>query len=277
MRLSITLTAAAVAILTTTCGAQAQETNFGSWSGFYGGAQIGYGWGDSNGHIEGEFEKVYDLVPDIGASAGQRARDATLDNGYSSSVNGLLGGVHVGGNLQVSGFVFGFEGDYDWSSADGSKSLSPEVSINGATQTALDNGTTSIVGDPKVNIDSELENVASIRGRLGYGTSKFLVYGTAGWAVADANVSVTSVNPTAGFPGGKFSVSDTLSGYVVGGGVEYRLSQSISLRTEVLHYNLGSLKYEFESEVASNNIEEAEGKQDFEFTQVRAGLSFHLN
>jgi opacity protein-like surface antigen len=75
---------------------------------------------------------------------------------------------------------------------------------------------------------------------------------------------------------GSFAASKTLNGYVWGGGVEYMITRQLSLRLEALHYDLGSLSYEAE-ETEGNAIEAAEGSVSFDFTQVRAGLSVHLN
>lgn len=267
----------AAVLLAIGTSAAVAEDGVPSWSGFYGGAHIGYGWGERNGEIAGEFEKIFDVVPDLGVNPGQRARDGEVEEEYTSRLEGILGGFHVGGNLQLNSFVFGFEGDYDWSGVDTSKSFDPEIGLNAATAAAIANGTARIEGDPKINYSAGLDDVASIRGRVGFATEKYLIYATAGWAAAEAKISVSS-QAAPGFPSGSFSTSDTLDGYVIGGGVEYRLSRYISLRAEALHYDLGSLKYEFESEdAATNNIEELEGKQDFAFTQVRAGLSLHLN
>lgn len=251
----------------------------GGWTGFYGGAHIGYGSGDSDGTISGEFEKVYDLVPDIGTTAGRRARDAELEDATSNHVlDGVLGGLHVGGNVQFSNFVFGVEGSYDWTDVNGEKSLVPEASINAETQTALDNNLTELEGNPTVRVSTDIDDIASIRGRIGVVTSNALIYATGGWAWADAAVSVASLDPAPGFPAGAFSASDDLSGYVIGGGVEFKVSRNFAIRAELLYFDLGSISYEFESDdPATNNIEEAVGKQEIDLTQIRVGATYYLN
>jgi outer membrane immunogenic protein len=264
-------------------GALADDDGFGSWTGLYGGAQVGYGWGDSNGAIEGEVEKVFERKEHVTTSStpmGNIARDGALDDEYSTSNEGWLGGVHVGGNLQFHAIVFGVEGDYDWSSVSGDTTIDVKVRET-ETVPVYDTPT------PTANIRSEIDGIASIRGRLGFATPQWLIYGTAGWAWADASVSVADTNPmVAEFPDvpfthGSFTASEYLNGYVYGGGVEYMITRQLSLRVEALHYDLGSLSYAFNAEEAgveeTNNIEEAEGEQDFELTQVRAALSFHFN
>lgn len=271
--------------------AVADEQGFGSWTGLYGGGQIGHGWGDSDGQIEGEVEKVFERIThtkaldDPTVTRGNITRDGALDDAYSTSNRGVLGGVHVGGNLQLNMFVFGIEGSYDWSGVDGST----DVAVGVRSQ---DVGVVIPEPTPVTTISSDIDDIASIRGRVGIANDKWMLYGTAGWAWADASVSVLARNPMATkfadvdfadnpLTGGSFSSSKVLNGYVIGGGVEYMITRQLSLRAEVLHYDLGSIKYAFEAEEAgveeTNNIEEAEGEQDFGLTQVRAAVSVHFN
>jgi outer membrane immunogenic protein len=63
-----------------------------TWTGFYVGGQIGYGWGTSNSHI-------------VGTGFGQ-----------GNSPDGVVGGAHVGYNYQINQFVVGLEGDVDGTS-----------------------------------------------------------------------------------------------------------------------------------------------------------------
>ena len=70
---------------------------FFTWNGFYVGINAGYGFGHS---------KWTDTVTQV--STG------------SFNVKGPLVGGTVGYNLQLGGFVFGLEGDFDWSNIKGS-------------------------------------------------------------------------------------------------------------------------------------------------------------
>jgi outer membrane immunogenic protein len=63
-----------------------------TWTGFYVGGQIGYGWGTSNSYNPG------------------------TGLGQSNNPNGVLGGAHVGYNYQINQFVAGLEGDVDGTS-----------------------------------------------------------------------------------------------------------------------------------------------------------------
>ncbi len=68
-----------------------------TWSGFYVGAQAGYGWG----------------------------KDKWADDGETGSFspNGVLGGVHAGYNWQSGALVYGVEGDLEYSNQREKKTL----------------------------------------------------------------------------------------------------------------------------------------------------------
>lgn len=71
------------------------------WSGFYAGAQLGYGWGHVDSH------------------------DAFIPNGFSDwadswKSDGVLGGIHLGYNQAFNSIVLGVEGDIEASGVSGS-------------------------------------------------------------------------------------------------------------------------------------------------------------
>src|SRR6516164_8026881 len=73
-----------------------------TWSGCYVGGNVGGLWAgtDWTDQIPGD--------PFFGSDFGRQR------------VNGGLGGAQVGCNYQIGGWVFGIQGDYDWSQATGS-------------------------------------------------------------------------------------------------------------------------------------------------------------
>src|ERR1035438_8530934 len=73
-----------------------------SWTGFYIGGDIGYGWGTSDGT----------LTNSVGA----------FPIPYSADPNGIIGGGFLGYNYQINQFVVGVEAD--WQAADLSGSAS---------------------------------------------------------------------------------------------------------------------------------------------------------
>lgn len=170
------------------------------WTGFYVGGQIGYG------------EANYDGVFDSGeANPNNRAFANDLD------LSGVVGGVHVGYNLQRGNFVFGIEGDFNWTD------WSDKVTDAAAGATDF------VTGD--------VEYLATVRGRIGLAMDRSLFYVTAGVAFADSEYTAfNGGNATSG------SLDFDDVGFVVGGGVEYALTDKLSLRVQGLYYHFDDRK-----------------------------------
>jgi outer membrane immunogenic protein len=148
------------------------------WTGLYVGINGGYGFGS--------------ITPNNAALA-------------NFNTNGFLGGGTIGGNYQIGGFVFGAEGDFDYSS------------IN-TTAPGGSNYTSKWLG--------------TVRGRAGWAYDRVLFFGTAGGAFAPANfTAVPGV-----FPGG----STTMAGWTAGGGVEFAITPNWSAKAEYLYINFPS-------------------------------------
>jgi outer membrane immunogenic protein len=81
----------------------------------------------------------------------------------------------------------------------------------------------------------ELNWSAAIRGRVGYAFGRFLPYFAGGVAFGGVDVDAGSANPV--FVG---SWSDTYTGYTVGGGAEYALTDRIILRGEYRFTDFGT-------------------------------------
>ncbi len=92
--------------------------------------------------------------------------------------------------------------------------------------------------------------LASIRGRFGYALDNTLLYATGG--IAWTEFEVKGENPDFDF-----------TGYVLGAGVEHKVSNNLSLKGEVLHYR-------FDDEFDGYDIE-------LNSTVLRAGLSWNFN
>lgn len=132
----------------------------------------------------------------------------------SSTPQGVVGGGHIGYNYQVSQFVLGIEGDV----------LGTNFRNNSL---GVPSGTTYAVSLP-------IE--ASVRGRVGYAWDRVLFYATGGVAFGNINNSYFGGLLT---PGTTFSRSTTKTGYTVGGGIEYALSNNWSVRGEYRYTDFG--------------------------------------
>ncbi len=149
-----------------------------SWSGFYVGLNAGYGWGKSN---------------------WSNALGTTAD----FDVKGFVGGGTLGYNLQTGVWVFGLEGDFDYSAIKGSAPLCCET-----RNTWLGTG----------------------RVRIGYAWDRWLPFLTGGAAFGNLKMSPLV---------GGASESKTKVGWTAGAGVEYAFLGAWSAKLEYLYANLG--------------------------------------
>jgi outer membrane immunogenic protein len=185
-----------------------------SWSGVYMGVHGGYGWGDSD--IDEQPLQFLNFIP------------ASLSS--SHDIDGGLGGVQLGMNKQFGNWVVG--GEFRLSGAE----------ISGSTNDC--GGITGLIGAPAIvtfNCDTNVNWVAAALAKLGYAQDRWMVYGTAGWAVAGVDYSSSIVLipalPLLTLPSG---ANDTADGFAFGGGVEYAFTESVSFGVEYTRMELES-------------------------------------
>jgi outer membrane immunogenic protein len=174
-----------------------------SWTGWYGGFNVGGDWGRTR----------------------QRDLDGWDCTGCVNTVrpDGINGGVQLGYNWQSGSFVAGIEGD---------------VGYLGFHGNHLD---TSPVITPDTRTIARGGFDATIRGRLGIAADRSLLYLTGGAIFADVGAGVFD-NSTVNTPGLLNLTQRTgmQTGWVLGGGYEYAFSNQWSLKLEYLHFDLGS-------------------------------------
>jgi len=208
-----------------------------SWSGFYGGPQIGFGSGKTS------------TSSDLGGGLG------SIDT--SGSISGGFGGLNVGYNFQFDNIVFGPEADFKFGSQKGT-----------ASQDALVGGFLPV----NITTDANLNWTGTIGGRLGYDLNGWLFYGTAGWAFGQASIS--GVASSSGFQLGTFNTTKMVHGSAFGLGLEKRLTGNWSNWSAKLEYqrqNFGSF------DVTANTIfgpVTTTGK--ITDNVVKAGLNYHF-
>ena len=115
---------------------------------------------------------------------------------------------------------------------------------------------------------STLDWFGTVRGRVGYAFDRTLVYATGGLAYGHITDQASCTKgaqsftcPITGF--GKHETDAT--GYVVGGGAEYKFNPAWSVKAEYQYIDLGQ-----ESFFAK------EAKEDYAVSTVRAGLNYHI-
>lgn len=130
---------------------------------------------------------------------------------YVTGLNsaGVIGGVEAGYNYQIGRAVLGIEGDVSWSSL---------------------NGTTAAAPDPVAQTYSSRPNaLGTVRGRLGWAFDRLLVFGTGGAAFADLHEQFVWANNLTASPGAE------VTGWTVGGGLEYAFGDHWTAKAEYLH------------------------------------------
>ena len=204
-----------------------------TWTGLYGGINIGYGFGDNaqeTGGLGYVFQGVAPALP-LGStwSVGQ-------------DLHGVVGGGQVGYNYQLTPWlVLGLEADINATDANShSNSAVGVVDVTGPhLQTAFSTKSVDWFG--------------TVRGRVGFTLPSYpnlMVYGTGGFAygqvVHNVGFADTFFAPGAAVIGGNalgHGYSDsTKTGWTAGGGIEWSPSQfpAWSLKAEYLYVDLGS-------------------------------------
>jgi outer membrane immunogenic protein len=170
-----------------------------SWSGFYLGANAGYGTGR--------------MSADATIAAG--GLGATADLG--TDVKGFVGGGQLGYNWQMGQFVIGIEADMNFSDQKASNSVAC-LGVAGCLLT----------------VDSKIKSFETVRGRLGYTVfDRSLVYFTGGWA--RLSTSTTATATLAGVSATLLDTSNSNNGWAIGAGYEQMIWDRWSYKLEYLY------------------------------------------
>ncbi|MGU3494303.1 outer membrane protein [Xanthobacteraceae bacterium A53D] len=165
-----------------------------SWTGFYVGANAGYGWADFDSDITG-------IAP-----------------------KGWFAGLQAGYNYQfANNVVLGIETDITWGDIKADE-LFPANLIT-----------------PLQTYSSSIDYYGTIRARLGYAFDRWLPYITGGAAYARQSVNVAAFDPGFGIVAG--SDAQNHWGWVIGGGVEYAITNNVTAKIEYQYADLGTQTY----------------------------------
>jgi outer membrane immunogenic protein len=209
------------------------------WGGLYVGGHIGGLW---TGEHEADAEKYgckqrvqYGCYSYCAERGWKETKEVKFEEEDDDVT--LIGGVHVGYNWQRGAAVYGIEAD--------------------------------------VSFADEIDYLASLRARLGYASGNFLIYATAGVALAQFDndpLKVKIGNTSYSIDSGD---DDAQIGFVVGGGVEYKLRPNWSVGLEGLYYVFDD---ESSEDTVKHNYRKYKVSQedDNDFWVVRARMSYHL-
>jgi outer membrane immunogenic protein len=193
------------------------------WTGVYLGINGGFGTGNSNWS------------------------DGPVGTTGSFPTSGYLIGATAGINYQLGEYVFGIEGDGDWTNLSGN---------SGSTCGAI-----TAVLTPPVSCQTQSRWLATVRGRVGYAFDRILLFGTAGAAFGDIQ---TGLNPPSTFD------SSVEAGWTAGAGIEFAFAQSWTAKVEYLFVDLPNAA----CTTVGNCAGAAGSIVSFNESIIRAGLNF---
>ena len=205
-----------------------------TWTGFYIGANVGGGWSQLDSSI---------------TATNPRLDGLTLN--HTNEASGVVGGGQVGYNWQTGAFVIGVEADFG---GFGFSRTSDIITVNGVgLGTKVDSGF-----------------AADVTGRLGYAAGPALFYVKGGWAYFDGNLGLDYPATFASqvTNGSKSGVD----GWTIGGGIEYMLSASWSVKGEYQYFDFGSFDLHpiaLEPKFCIHS--------DLNTNVVKVGLNYHFN
>ena len=162
-----------------------------NWNGVYVGVDAGWGDGNSNW------------------------TDGTLGETGRFPISGSVVGGTVGANYQTGAYVFGIEGDLDWTNLRGGSSFSC--------------GAIADLVPPPTDCHTQSKWLGTVRGRVGYAVNSVLIYGTGGAAFGNIQ---TGLIPPSTFD------SSTEVGWTIGAGIEVGFASNWTVKVEYLFVDL---------------------------------------
>jgi opacity protein-like surface antigen len=163
------------------------------WAGFYAGAHIGGAWSNST------------------------LTNANIGTGWSPGGTGFIGGLQAGYNFQTGNFLYGIEGDFDWTTFTGT---------SGAIATPL--------GMTQASLSKNW--MSTVAARLGIASDRMLVYSKIGGGWAQSSAALNVLNG-----GAIWSGSHTDGGWLVGAGMEYAFASNWTGKLEYDYIGLANL------------------------------------
>jgi outer membrane immunogenic protein len=177
-----------------------------NWTGCYIGGHAGGGWGRTEWTNTANTTTFGDLSP---------------GNGFTQTKSGFVGGGQIGCNYQINQWVFGIEGTIAGTSIKGD----------------VANGTFGAADDV---FSTRIDFIATVVGRIGYAFNNWLPYIKGGYAGADVKFSV---NDTVAPNIGSGSETNWLSGWTIGGGLEYGITPNWIVGVEYGYIGLQTKSY----------------------------------
>jgi outer membrane immunogenic protein len=201
-----------------------------NWTGCYIGINGGFKWGRFNESVDTPFSSI--TIPGVGVVP---LAPGHVDLDHSTATSGAAGG-QIGCRWEnAEHWVFGVEGDFDWTNLHAS---------------VVDAAPPAFGLSPGDTFENRMRWEGSGRITLGRSYGQWLFYGTGGIAFSRVEMNANFIPVTVGagvpFPGAVGSDSKTLVGGTVGLGTAYMISKNWEIGAEYRYtfyaqsdYNLG--------------------------------------
>ncbi|MEP7014155.1 MAG: outer membrane beta-barrel protein [Verrucomicrobiota bacterium] len=222
-----------------------------NWTGFYIGGNIGgaFDRADIDLNLTGEWEIFREPSDEtFGQHLGSRNLNA----------NGLVAGGFVGYNYQWNHWLLGGEANVDY--------VGLRDSFNSGVQFVNPGSGDEII----VRQSFKTHYRATLGPRFGYAWNRLLFYITGGLAIGDIDFSQRVSEPEEAFRE-EGSTNDTQIGWMVGGGLQYCITDHWSVRADYRYTDLECADF---SSVATDPIFTGHHEACVTFHSVTAGISY---
>ncbi len=191
---------------------------------------------------------LYRAAPEAGGYKDTSYAGVNWTGLYFGANGGYAWGQKIDG-IQAEG---GFGGGQIGLNYQGLSGISPNVVVG--IETDIQGGD---INDTKGGDKLKTDWFGSVRGRLGYTIDKALIYGTGGFAYGNVKYSTP-----------RWSEDKTETGWVAGGGIEYKINPSWSLKAEYQYLSL-DLDHAFKDEGLN--------KSRYEVNTFRVGVNYFVD
>jgi outer membrane immunogenic protein len=235
-----------------------------TWTGFYVGLNAGGIWSSGS-----RSATLYD--------PGALWLSTYFPGGIGTNNSGFIGGGQAGYNYQSGAAVFGIETDFDGTS------LGKTFNYASTPFGSIVNGVvvpSQLVGDSLyVNAKANLSWLGTTRARIGFVATpdnRLMFYGTGGVAYAGGSSQFNIYDATNGLYWSG-NPSSSRVGWTIGAGVEYAVTNNITIRGEYLYADLGSRTVTTIPNVAAAALLPgvyATAKINYDASIFRAGINY---